>query len=246
MLSGFSILHCQSIVMSFSDFHINIVGEETFSPVIGCLLPKMKRKGKKQMIDFKTIRAAVPPIKAAKDYGLDVCRHGMAQCPFHDDHSPSLKLDERFYCFGCGASGDVIDFTARYFGISLQSAAEKLCRDYGLSPGDPLRMQPRPNIRKFREDELLCIHTLGAYRKLLDDWKERYAPQSDSDIWDLRFCEAMKALSTVDYLLDCLTIGTLEQRVAMVDSLLVSIIPEMQERLRKEDNAHGRADQSGS
>ena len=56
----------------------------------------------------------------------------------------------------------------------------------------------------------------------------------------------MKALSTVDYLLDCLTIGTLEQRVAMVDSLLVSIIPEMQERLRKEENAHGRADQSGS
>ncbi len=137
-------------------------------------------------------------------------------------------------------------FTARYFGISLQSAAEKLCRDYGLSSGDPLRMQPCPNIRKFREDELLCIHTLGAYRKLLEDWKERYAPQPDSDIWDLRFCEAMKALSTVDYLLDCLTIGTLEQRVAMVDSLLVSIIPEMQARLRKEDNAHGRADQSGS
>ena len=52
----------------------------------------------------------------------------------------------------------------------------------------------------------------------------------------------MKALSTVDYLLDCLTIGTLEQRVAMVDSLLVSIIPEMQARLRKEDNAYGRAD----
>ena len=102
--------------------------------------------------------------------------------------------------------------------------------------------QSYPNIRRFREDELLCIHTLGAYRKLLEDWKERYAPQPDSDIWDLRFCEALKALSTVDYLLDSLTIGTLEQRVAMVDSLLVSIIPEMQERLRKEDNAHGQAE----
>ena len=56
------------------------------------------------MIDFKTIRAAVPTIQAAKDYGLDVGRHGMARCPFHDDHSPSLKLDDRFYCFGCGAS----------------------------------------------------------------------------------------------------------------------------------------------
>ena len=198
------------------------------------------------MIDFKTIRAAVPTIQAAKDYGLDVGRHGMARCPFHDDHSPSLKLDDRFYCFGCGASGDVIDFTARYLGISPHSAAVKLCQDYGLSSGDPLTIQPRPNIRQFREDKLLCIHTLGAYRKRLEDWKERYAPQPDSDIWDLRFCEALKALSTVDHLLDSLTIGTLEQRVVMVDSLLVSIIPEMQERLRKEDNAHGRADQFGS
>ncbi len=198
------------------------------------------------MIDFETIHAAVPAIQAAKDYGLDVGRHGMARCPFHDDHSPSLKLDERFYCFGCGASGDAIDFTAKYFGISLQSAAEKLCRDYGLSSGDPLQIQSRPNIRKFREDELLCIQTLSTYRKRLEDWKERYAPQSDFDIWDLRFCEALKELSTVDYLLDCLTIGTLEQRIAMVDFLLVSIIPEIQERLRKEDNEHERADQSGS
>ena len=195
------------------------------------------------MIDFKTIRAAVPTIQAAKDYGLEVNRNGMARCPFHDDHSPSLKLDERFYCFGCGASGDVIDFTARYLGISLQSAAEKLCRDYGLSPGDPIQIQPRPNIRRFREDELLCIHTLTAYRKRLEDWKERYAPQPDSDIWDLRFCEALNALSTVDYLLDCLTIGNLEQRVAMVDYLLCRIIPEMQERLRKENIAYGRAEQ---
>lgn len=203
------------------------------------------------MIDFKTISAAVPTIQAAKDYGLEVNRHGMARCPFHDDHSPSMKLDDRFYCFGCGASGDVIDFTAKYFGISLQSAAAKLCRDYGLIPGESQKSYPNaaythqsyPHIRQFREDELLCIHTLNSYRKLLEDWKDRYAPQPDSDIWDLRFCEAMKALSTVDYLLDCLTIGTLEQRVAMVDSLLGSIIPDMQERRRKEDNAHGQADQ---
>ena len=92
----------------------------------------------------------------------------------------------------------------------------------------------------------MCIQTLSTYRKRLEDWKERYAPQSDFDIWDLRFCEALKALSTVDYLLDCPTIGTLEQRIAMVDFLLVSIIPEIQERLRKEDNEHERADQFGS
>lgn len=196
------------------------------------------------MIDFKTIRAAVPTIQAAKDYGLEVNRHGMARCPFHDDHSPSMKLDDRFYCFGCGASGDVIDFTAGYFGVSLQSAAQKLCRDYGLSPGasnthKAYTHQSYPNIRRFREDELLCIHTLDSYRKLLEGWKDRYAPQPDSDIWDLRFCEALKALSTVDHLLDCLTVSTLEQRVAMVDSLLGGVIPEMQDRLRKESADNG-------
>ena len=203
------------------------------------------------MIDFKTISAAVPTIQAAKDYGLEVNRHGMARCPFHDDHIPSLKLDDRFYCFGCGAGGDVIDFTAKYFGISLQSAAEKLCRDYGLSSGEcqanysnaTYTHKNYPNIRQFREDELLCIHTFNSYRKLLEGWKERYAPQPDCDIWDLRFCEALKALSTVDHLLDCLTIGNLEQRVSLVDYLLGRIIPEIQERLRKEGIAHGRAEQ---
>ena len=33
----------------------------------------------------------------------------MACCPFHSDKSPSMKLDERYYCFGCGATGDAVD-----------------------------------------------------------------------------------------------------------------------------------------
>ena len=199
------------------------------------------------MIDFKTIRAAVPTIQAAKDYGLEVNRHGMARCPFHDDHHPSLKLDDRFYCFGCGVGGDVIDFTARYFGISPYSAAVKLTQDYGISPGESQANYSNashthknyPHIRQFREDELLCIHTLIAYRKLLENWKERYAPQRDSDIWDLRFCEALNALSNVDHMLDCLTVSTLEQRVSIVDYLLGRIIPEIQERLRREGKDNG-------
>ena len=32
---------------------------------------------------------------------------------FHDDKNPSMKVDQRFHCFGCGADGDVIDFTAK-------------------------------------------------------------------------------------------------------------------------------------
>ena len=44
-----------------------------------------------------------------------------------------MKVDTRFHCFGCGADGDVIDFTARLYGLSPKEAAEKLAQDFGLS-----------------------------------------------------------------------------------------------------------------
>ena len=63
---------------------------------------------------FETVKAAVTVRLAAEHYGLKVERGGMVRCPFHDDRHPSMKLNESyFYCFGCGATGDVIDFVAR-------------------------------------------------------------------------------------------------------------------------------------
>ena len=60
--------------------------------------------------------------------------------------------------------------------------------------------------------------------------------------------EATKELSTMDYFLDCLTVGTLEERVAMVDFLLdKGIIQGLQDRLREEETeAYGRTDESYS
>ena len=34
-----------------------------------------------------------------------------------------MKVDRRYYCFGCGCTGDAIDFTAQLFGIGLKDAA---------------------------------------------------------------------------------------------------------------------------
>ena len=74
---------------------------------------------------FKQVKAAVPAIQAARDHGMRVSRSGMALCPFHDDHHPSLQLGDRYYCHACGASGDVIDLTAKLLGISNYSAANR-------------------------------------------------------------------------------------------------------------------------
>ncbi|OUC56768.1 virulence-associated protein E [Sphingobium sp. GW456-12-10-14-TSB1] len=50
-------------------------------------------------------------------------------CPFHSDRSPSFTIfagGERFYCFGCGATGDVLDFVRRAHGVTLREAAAML------------------------------------------------------------------------------------------------------------------------
>ena len=68
---------------------------------------------------YESIKAAISVKQAAEHYGLKVSRNGMACCPFHNDRHPSLKLNEEyFFCFGCGAKGDVIDFVARLFDLS--------------------------------------------------------------------------------------------------------------------------------
>ena len=71
------------------------------------------------MTIYEKAKSLVTAREAAEHYGLTVNRHGMALCPFHDDHNPSMKLDERFHCFGCGEDGDAIDFTAKYLNLSF-------------------------------------------------------------------------------------------------------------------------------
>ena len=72
-------------------------------------------EGQKRLSElFRSVKSAVTARQAAEMYGLKVNRAGMACCPFHNDRAPSLKLDDRFYCFGCGKGGDVFTFTQLY------------------------------------------------------------------------------------------------------------------------------------
>jgi DNA primase len=152
---------------------------------------------------YKQIKAAVTTRQAAEDYGLAVDRSGMALCPFHEDHHPSLKLDRRYYCFGCGESGDVIDFTARYYGISNQSAAIQLARDYGIDHRPLAELNiPAENAEPLPEEEQPCILSLSREVQRLRRWKWEFAPQNVGDLWDDRFVEACLNLDEKEYQLD--------------------------------------------
>ncbi len=154
---------------------------------------------------YERIKQTVTTRQAAERYGLSVNQSGMVRCPFHEDHNPSMKVDDRFYCFGCHASGDVIDFTARLFGISLKDAAKKLSEDFGIDPRPPAQSDiPNCYAEPPRDRERLCICVLRDYLRHLRIWQLRYRPEKPGDPIHPRFAEAMKELPTVNHLLDCL------------------------------------------
>ena len=196
------------------------------------------------MTMYETIKAAVPVKQAAEHYGLKVNRNGMASCPFHHDRHPSLKLNEDyFFCFGCGAKGDVIDLVARMFELSGYEAAQRLAADFGIStePGQATAASctpKRPHIRQFREEEMLCFRVLTDYLHLLEDWKVRYAPRTPDEPYDDRFVEACQMHCHIEYMADVLTVGDLEERVALVDELMksgkIAFLKEYTARKKKE------------
>ena len=201
------------------------------------------------MTIYETIKAAISVTQAAEHYGLNASRNSMACCPFHNDRHPSLKLNEDyFFCFGCGAKGDVIDLVTRLFGLSSYEAAQKLAADFGIGtePGravEASRKPKRPHIRQFREDEMLCFRVLTDYLHLLEDWKVRYAPKTPDDALDDRFVEACQMIDYIEYLADILTVGDLEERVAVVDELMkegkIAFLRDYVARKRKEGLSHG-------
>ena len=68
----------------------------------------------------------MPIEEVAAKLGIEVGRH-KALCPFHQDRHPSLHFDikrNRYKCFSCGASGNVIDLVMRYMNIGFKEAME--------------------------------------------------------------------------------------------------------------------------
>ena len=77
---------------------------------------------------------ATPIEEVAEKLGIKVVRHS-ALCPFHEDRHPSLRFkNNRFKCFACGASGDVIDLVMRYNNVGFKEAV-----------GSPLLTSPGGN-----------------------------------------------------------------------------------------------------
>ena len=170
---------------------------------------------------FEAVKQSVSTREAAAFYGIEVKRNGMACCPFHDDKNPSMKVDQRFHCFGCGADGDVIDFTAKLFDLSPKEAAEKLAQDFGLiydSQAPPRRryVRQKTEAQQFREDWQQCYRVLSNYYYLLKKWEIDNSPRTPEEEPHPRFVEAIQKKTYVEYLLDLFLYESEEEQKAWI------------------------------
>jgi len=82
-------------------------------------------------------------------------RNYQALCPFHDEKSPSFSVnpDKQFYyCFGCGAGGNVLSFVMDYERLDFPQAIENLAHHYGLTvPREELNPQQEKAQKRKRD-----------------------------------------------------------------------------------------------
>ncbi len=93
-------------------------------------------------------------------------------CPFHQEKTPSFTVSPEkqfFYCFGCGAGGDVIEFVMRLEKLAFPEALQWLAERAGLPL--PERTAPAEQKKEKEREWLFRLHRLAAlfYRKILTE-----------------------------------------------------------------------------
>jgi len=98
-------------------------------------------------------------------------RH-MGLCPFHQEKTASFSVNEAegfYYCFGCQAGGDVLDFYMRINGLEFKDALQQLAEEAGIELKE---FRPDPEYDERQKLKKLCLdmHAQAQeyYRRNLD------------------------------------------------------------------------------
>lgn len=128
-------------------------------------------------------------------------------CPFHAEKTPSFTVSPHkqiFYCFGCGAGGNVFTFLMKHDGLTFPEAVKELAQRYGidlptrnLSPLEKKKLTERETILSLNGEAAAFYHDCliaessgskaksyllkrGMTQKTIDEFKIGFAP----DGWD--------------------------------------------------------------
>lgn len=109
---------------------------------------------------------------------------GSCLCPFHGDSQPSFRISKAegeevwlYYCFGCGATGTIIDFFQRYYQLSNPyDAVKKICSDFQLDIAQE-DLDDIPAKKTNLKKQMECSHIVACHqcRQLLRQDYEKHS-----------------------------------------------------------------------
>ncbi|OGR51946.1 MAG: DNA primase [Elusimicrobia bacterium GWA2_62_23] len=126
-----------------------------------------KIKEKLDIVDV--IREYVPALKKAG-------RNFKANCPFHNEKTPSFNVSpdkQIFHCFGCGEGGDLFSFVMKIEGLTFPEAARKLALKAGVEYGDERTHEMTEADKERLELKKMLAHAAAFYQKAL------FAPEGE-------------------------------------------------------------------
>lgn len=148
---------------------------------------------------YENIKQLVPMRDLLEYYGFEINRSGFIKCPFHNEDTASMKVYERScYCFGCGAGGDAVKFTAKLFHLKNSQAALKINSDFNLNLGSSGKFHSANS--PYLQEQALKKQELEKYRKEYSDKTNEfrklfYGIQTENDGW-----KKAEMQSRLDYL----------------------------------------------
>ena len=168
------------------------------------------------------IKNSISMLDVVNKYGIEVFNKNFVLCPFHNEKTPSMKIyddTKGFYCFGCGASGDIFTFTQRYFNINFKQALSKLNNDFGFNFPVNQKLSARQKMwidkKTFERKREKKLQEL-AYSSLINDFldahseiirlerqKLKYAPKTQDEELNQLFVEALKKIEAAYFNLEC-------------------------------------------
>jgi DNA primase len=147
-------------------------------------------------------QAGFEPKKRGKSFWLS--------CPFHEEKTPSLKIDterQSFFCFGCQIGGDSITFIQKLYGLSFKDT----CKHLNLQ--EPIKInsktqKKRALVNDFREWEK------SLRKELTDFYRGFHAITRGLKTWEdvEGFEEGFHLMPIVEWYLEILTNGTEEEK----------------------------------
>lgn len=161
------------------------------------------------------IKSSVTMPMVLSMYGYPTPRHRRIPCPLHNGRDNNFAYKERgFVCYVCGATGDVISFVQKLFGLTFMDTCRKMDMDFRLglnidgelSQEDQERAEERKRIarerKKRRQDAQRAYDDALTAFVELDKVIMEQAPELPCDGFTDEFAFALKWIDYFAYLMD--------------------------------------------